>query len=162
MTPSKRRDLPWPHFCFSWNSLKQALGLARRSRKPCVWRAGTTELMALCAHHPHSALAPNSQGYQDMPTSPYLPVWCRDETQKLIHMAHSQPVHKELHQGLYLLGTEEVSHHPRDSAASRPGMWLGKDTKLNTHSTRNGQTDKRAALPSTRFQNALPGIVAQT
>jgi hypothetical protein len=52
MTPSKSRDRPWPHFCFSWNSLKQAPGLARRSRKPCVWRTGTAELMDARAYRP--------------------------------------------------------------------------------------------------------------
>lgn len=83
------------------------------------------------------ASAPNSQGCQDVSTSPYLPVWGRDKAQKLIHMAHSQPVHKELHQRLHLLGMEEVSHYLGDSAASRPGPGLGKDARLNTHLGRN-------------------------
>lgn len=52
-------------------------------------------------------------------------------------MAHSQPVHKELHQGLHFLGMEEVSHYLGDPAASRPGPGSGKDARINTHSGRN-------------------------
>lgn len=42
-TPWNRRAPPWPHFCFSWKSLRQALGLARSIRKPCVQRTDSAE-----------------------------------------------------------------------------------------------------------------------
>lgn len=88
-------------------------------------------------YQPQLSPTPNSRGRQDTSRSPYLPIWCGDEAQKFIHVAHSQPVHKQLHQRLHLLGMEEVSDHLGNSAASRPGPGLGKDTKLNTHSRRN-------------------------
>ena len=59
-TPWNRRALPWPHFCFSWKSLKQALGLARSIRKPCVQRTDSAEPRASARLSPGPRAVPGS------------------------------------------------------------------------------------------------------
>lgn len=50
--------------------------------------------------------------------NPYLPIGGRNEAQKLVHVAHGQPVHEQLHRGLHPLRMKEVPHHLGDSAAT--------------------------------------------
>lgn len=80
-------------------------------------RAGQEHPEALCeradlAELPSLIMAPWSPPLtRNCPPGPYLPIRGRDKAQKLIHVAHRQPVHKELHGGLHLLRVEEVPYH---------------------------------------------------
>lgn len=91
--------------------MKQAPGLARSIRKPCVERADSADALQPTLTCTGAATPPR----------PHLPVRGGHEAQKLIHVAHSQPVHKQLHGRLHPLRVEEVPHHLGDPAASRPG-----------------------------------------
>lgn len=96
--------------------------------------AGQEHPEALCGEGDPSAWvlsSPPAQTLTLLSPSPDLPIGGRDKAQKLVHVAHGQPVHEELQRGLHPLCVEEVPHHLGDPAATGPGAQGVKKGVLN-------------------------------